>query len=148
MFVHEVSVKDVSNLFSNVSASLLKQALLRINAQAVLRMAGRTFDNVTIKKDVTTYVGVRALIVEIIRSTIRICRTKNVNMGNRALVFRTMRDVYSSSRSQDKDVMDIKHSVSVLVDPFNLTVNPASQSALRLAVIYYTIYRLLGKMKV
>ena len=147
MLVHEVSVKDVSNLFSNVSPSLLKSALLRINGTAVLQTSSRKFDEVIAKKDQTTYIGIRALVLEILRSTIRICRTRNVNMGKRALVLKTMRDVYSSSRTTDRDVIDIKNSVSHLIDPFNLTVNPASQSALRLAVIYYFIYRMILKMK-
>jgi len=148
MFVHEVSVKDISDMFSNVSASMLRQALLRINTEAVLQTSARTFDKVIIQKDVVTYVGVRALIVEIIRSTIRMCRTKNVNMGNKGKVFKAMRDVYQSSRSLDNDISNVKHSVAMLVDPFNITVNVPSQAALRLAVIYYIVYRTLNHMKV
>jgi hypothetical protein len=148
MFVHEVSVKDVSNMFSNVSASMLRTALLRINTEAVLQTSARTFDKTIVKKDVTIYVGVRALIGEIIRSTVRMCRTKNINMGNRGKVFKTMRDVYQSSRSLDKDISNVKQSVAELVDPFNITVNIPSQAALRLAVIYYIIYRMLNHMKV
>jgi hypothetical protein len=135
-------------MFSNVSASMLRQALLRINTEAVLQTSARTFDKVIIQKDVVTYVGVRALIVEIIRSTIRMCRTKNVNMGNKGKVFKTMRDVYQSSRSLDNDISNVKHSVAMLVDPFNITVNVPSQAALRLAVIYYIVYRTLNHMKV
>lgn len=69
-------------------------------------------------------------------------------MGNRGKVFKTMRDVYQSSRSLDKDISNVKQSVAELVDPFNITVNIPSQAALRLAVIYYIIYRMLNHMKV
>lgn len=148
MFVHEVSVKDISNMFSNVSASMLRTALLRINTEAVLQTSARTFDKVDVKKDVKTYIGIRALVNEIIRSTVSHCRTKQINLGNKAKVFKTMRDVYTSSRSLDTDISNVKHSVATLVDPFNITVNVPSQAALRLAVIFYIIYRLLGHMKV
>lgn len=147
MFVNEVSVKDISNMFSNVSASMLRTALLRINTEAVLQTSSRTFDKVVVKKDVTIYVGIRALVMEIISSTVRMCRTKKINMGNKGLVFKTMRDVYSSSRSLDKDVLNIKQSIGHLVDPFNITINAPSQAALRLAVIYYIVYRTILKMK-
>lgn len=148
MFVHEISVSDVAKQFSNVSDALLKRTLLRINAEAVIQASSRKFDMVKTDKEGTLYIGVRVLILEIIRSMIRICRTRKVNLANRSEVFKKMVDIYSSSRSNDKDVLDVKRSVALLIDPFNMTVNPASQSALRLAVIYYIVYRVINKMKI
>lgn len=148
MFVHDISVNDIQKLFSTISQNMLRTALLRINEVAVLQTSSRTFDKVKTDKEGTVYIGVRALVIEIIRSMIRMCRTKKVNLGNKALVFKTMKDIYASSRNLDPDVLNIKRSISELVDPFNITVNDASKSALRLAVIYYLVYRTIQKMKV
>lgn len=147
MFVHDISVEDVSNMFTTISPRMLKTALLKINETAVLQTSSRTFDEVTIDKEGTTYIGVRVLIIEIIRSMIRLCREKRINMGNRAQVFDTMKNAYSSSRNLDPDIVAVKRSIALMIDPFNITVNPASLSALRLGVIYYLLYRMIQKMK-
>lgn len=148
MFVHDISIEDVSKLFTTISPRMLKTALLKINETAILQASSRTFDKVKNDKDGTLYIGVRVLIIEIIKSMIRLCRFKKVNMGNKAKVFETMKNIYASSRNLDSDILNIKRSISHLVDPFNITVNDASKSALRLAVIYYVVYRTIQKMKV
>lgn len=147
MFVHDISVEDVSNMFTTISPRMLKTALLKINETAVLQTSSRTFDKVTIDKEGTTYIGVRVLIIEIIRSMIRLCREKRINMSNRAQVFDTMKNAYSSSRNLDPDIVAVKRSIALMIDPFNITINPASSSALRLGVIYYLLYRTIQKMK-
>lgn len=147
-FVHDIAIHDIVTYGSDaVSARMLKTALLKINETAVLQAASRTFDQVKTDKEGTLYIGVRVLVMEILRSMVRLCRSRRVNMGNHQLVFKTMRDVYQSSRSQDTDILDIKRSVEHLIDPLNITSNDASKSALRLCVIYYILYRTILKMK-
>lgn len=147
-FIHDVSIEDVAGMFTTISPRMLKTALIRINETAVLQASARKFDEVKKTKEGITYIGVRGLTVEIIRSTVRICRLRKINLGNKAKTFETMKNVYSSSRQLDPDVLAIKRSIANLVDGFNITVNQASQSALRLGVIYYIIYRTLQKLKV
>jgi hypothetical protein len=147
MFVHDLSLELVANEFSTLSPRMLKTALLRINETAVLQTSARTFDQVKTDSEGTLYIGVRVLTIEIIRSMVRLCRERRVNMGNRGLVFKTLKDAYSSSRNLDKDIVAVKRSISLLTDSFNITVNTASQAALRLAVIYYILFRCLEKMK-
>lgn len=146
-FVHDISVEGIAKLFTTISPRMLKTALLKINETAVLQTSSRTFDKVQIDKEGTLFIGVRVLVIEIIRSMIRLCRERKINMGQRAVVFKEMRDAYSSSRSNDADIAAVKRSITHLTDSFNITVNTASQSALRLAVIYYLIYRTIEKMK-
>jgi hypothetical protein len=146
-FIHDISVEGISDLFSTISPRMLKTALLKINEAAVLQTSSRTFDKVDVSKDGTLYIGVRVLVIEIIRSMVRMCREKKVSMGSRAKVFQTMKDAYSSSRNLDVDIVAVKRSVAHLTDSFNITQNDASRSALRLAVICYLIYRMIEKMK-
>ena len=151
MFIHEPSIEDVAKLYSSISTRMLKTALLRINQQAVFQTQAKhnAFDEVKITKTgEATYVGIRALLLEIIRSTIRLCRDRKVNLGNKALVFQTMRDVYAASRTQDEDVQTIKRSVTTLTDNFQITSNDTTKSQLRLAIISYLIYRTIRKMTV
>lgn len=146
-FVHDVSINDVAGLFTTISPKMLKLALMRINETAVLQSTSKKFDETKKDKDGIIFIGVRGLVLEIIRSMIRICRVRRINMGNKAQVFEKMKDAYSASRQLDPDILAIKRSVALLVDSFNITVNQASQSALRLGVIYYIIYRTLGRLK-
>jgi hypothetical protein len=150
MFVHEISVNDVARMFMTISPRMLKTALLKINETAVLQTSStksKQFDEVRTDKDGTLYIGVRVLVIEIIRSMVRTARENRINMANRLQIFDTMRKAYSSSRNLDPDIVAIKRSVTVLTDPFNITTNDASRSALRLAIIYYLLYRMIQKMK-
>lgn len=147
MFINEGFIEDIARPISSISSRFLKVALLKINETAIIQTSTKKFDYVTVKGDYTHYVGVRSLIGRIVRSMIRICQQRRINMSHHGTVFDEMRKVYSSSRSQDKDVMDIKRSVADLIDPFNITSNEASKASLRLAVIYYIVYRILEKMK-
>ena len=149
MFVHEVSVTDVSDMFSTISSNMLRTALLKINETAVLQASNKAklFDKVEVSAEGNLYIGVRVLLIEVIRSMVRITRERRVNIANHALVFETMRKAYSSSRNLDPDVIAIKRSVVTLTDPFEITTNDASRSALRLAIIFYLIYRMIQKMK-
>ena len=147
MFINDTSVRDVANLFTTISDRMLKTTLLKINEVAVLQTGSRTFDKVSKSPEGMIYIGVRSLIVEIIRSMVSICREKRVNMGVHAEVFKTMRDIYTASRNTNEDILTVKRSIGHLIDPFNITSNPASQSTLRLAVIYYIILRAILKLR-
>jgi len=146
-FIHDVSINDVADMFTTISPRMLKTALLRINETAVLQASSRKFDEVKKTKEGMLYIGLRGLTVEIIRSMIRICRVRRINLGSSAKVFEEMRKAYSASRQSDSDILDVKRSIANIVDSFNITVNQASQSALRLAVIYYILYRVIQKLK-
>lgn len=146
LFVNDVYVKDISDLFTTFSPRMLRLCLLKMNEEAVIQSSSRKFDTVSKKDGEEIIVGIRLLIVEIVRSMVRICRVKRVNMGKEALVFKTMKDIYSSSRITDPDILKIKRSVGHMIEDFNVTDNNASSSALRLAVIYYIIYRIILKL--
>lgn len=147
-FIHDISIEDVAGMFTTISPRMLKTALIRINEIAVIQASSRKFDEIRKTKDGIIYIGVRGLTIEIIRSMIRVCRLRKINLGNKAKTFETMKNVYSSSRQLDPDILDIKRSIALLVDGFNITVNQASQSALRLGVVYYILYRTIQKLKV
>ena len=146
MFVNDGSIRDIKDLFTPISERMLKNAILKINEEAVLQAGSRGFDKVEKHGDAVIFVGIRALIMEIIRTMIHVCHEKRVDMGSHDKVFSTMRDSFSSSRLNKGSVANIKLSVSHLIDPFEITTNEAAKSALRLGVIYYFIYRILRKM--
>ena len=148
MFVRESKINDVVKGSSSVSASMLRKALQGINQQAIIQSRSvKVFDRSEQDEQGTVYVGIRALVVEIVRVTLRLAKLKRVNLGDHAQVYQTMKDAISSSRSLDVDVADIKRSVAHLIDPLNLTSNEAIRSALRLTVLYYIVYRICDKMK-
>lgn len=146
MFVNDIAVADIADLFSTISPRMLKTALLKINETAVLQTASNKFDETKMINKELVYIGIRSLMLEIIRSMTRTCRLKLVNMGNKAQVFETMRDTITSSRINDPDIKIIKRSLNELIDSFNITSNPASAATLRIAVYLYIIYRVLNRL--
>lgn len=147
LFVNDVAITDVANLYKSISARMLKTALLKINETAIFQVSQRQFDEIKQTSHKTLYIGLRVLTIELIRSMISVCRKRRVNMGNKALVFETMRNIYTSSRTTDQDILNIKNSLSELIDSFKITTNTASAQTLKLAVISYLLYRTIDKMK-
>ena len=148
LFINETDVKLVAKEFSTINYRWLKIALLKVNETAAIQAASRKFDKVQVTRSETIYIGVRTLVEEIIKSVVSTCRLKRVSLSNHAEVFDTMRKTYTASRIQDPTIVNVKRSIAHLIDPFNITTNEASKSALRLGVIYYIIYRTIAKMKV
>jgi len=148
MFVHDSSIRLVSNEFSLISDRVLKNALLRFNESAILQARTREFNRVNQDKDGVTYIGIRSLIFAMSGTLVRLCRTKAVNMGDKKMVFKTIRDALGSSRLNDPDIVAIKRSIGVIIDPYNITRNEPTKLTLRLAVLAYIYYRLIIKMKV
>ena len=146
LFVNDVSIKDISNLFSTFSDRQLRYCLLKINENAIIQVSSKKFDKIDRIDNEEVIIGIRLLIVEIVRSMVRLCRIRRVNMGKKAEVFNLMKDIYSSSRNTNPDILKIKRSVGYLVEEFNISDNSATKSALRLGIIYYIVYRTILKL--
>jgi hypothetical protein len=147
MFINDSRIDDVSRQVSSISSRMLKSALMELNRIAVIQASSKKFD-LTEKAPVgINYIGVRVLLLVIIKTMLRHCQQKKVNPANHAAVFSTMQAAYTSSRIMDQDIADIKRSVGLIIDHLGITSNEASKASLRLGVIYYIIYRTLEKMK-
>ena len=147
-WINESYVRTIANQSSAISPTMLRKALQLFSQTAAQQSRQRKLDKVIPAKGSTPpiYVGIRALIFEIVRSSVRFCRVKNINMGRKFQVLSDLKDAYSSSRNQDPDILAIKESVSYFFKGSDIAFSPAAQSAIRLSLIQYILLKMLHKM--
>lgn len=141
MFVNVVDVRKVSSRFSNIRDDLLRNALVYMSTKASQQMRSNDLDNITINKDGTTvFHGMKILVSSIIQISFNYTTNQNINLKQKALLWRTLQNVYSSSRSLDVNIQNVKNSVAVLVDEMDYTTRESTKATLRLAIIMYIIF--------
>lgn len=148
MWLDDTDIALVANNYSALTPKMLKTFLSLFSEEAVHQMSSRTFDLVKSKKgspDVL-YVGIRAFLFEIVRSSLRFCRLKKLNPAQKATCTTALRDVYASSRNTDVDILNIKNSMAHLISTFRVEYNETAMSAMKLAMIQYIILRVFRKL--
>lgn len=147
-FIELAVVGQVVSQFPNVSKDMLRKMLNYIVDKASLQMSsGQFYDTVENKasKEIT-YVGLRVLFEKLIISAFSYVRRSNISLSNKALIWNSIKNLYSSSRTTNEDVAMIKNSVMLVIEESQITTRESTKSSLRLAVIMYVIYKCLKKL--
>ena len=136
----------IAKTFSAITTQMLQTTLSQFSQEAVFQMSARKFDIVETHGKSTLYLGIRAFLTEIVRSSLRFCRIKKLNTANKVECFTALKHVYTSSRTLDQDILDIKDTMTKLIDRMHINYNDTAKAALRLAVIQYIILRMFRKL--
>ena len=143
-FVRQSLVNDMTRQVNDVSPTLLRLALETLSQQAAIQMTERKIDDVKTHPDGTiTYVGVRALVREIVLSSFEYCAKNNVDMQSKVKVFNAIRNRYTSSQIKDQRILGVKTAIEQFIDDNHITSRPATKSSLRLAIILYVLAKCL-----
>lgn len=147
-WLNETDIKLVAGSYSALTPNMLRLMLTQFSEEAVYQMSKRTFDKTITKRGEkgTLYVGIRALLFEMVRSSIRFCVFKGINPARKAECLDALRSVYSSSRNLDQDIIDIKNSVTVIIREMRLDYSETAVLALRLALVQYILVRMYRKL--
>lgn len=143
-FIKNGLIQDLSKQFNDVSPALLRFALETMAQIAVAQARNRTIDDVkTLPGGMFQYVGMRALVREIIQTSIEYCARNNIPMTSKAKIYFAIRNRFSSSQMKDERILSVKNSVEDFVDDLGKTSRAATKASLRLAIIMYVITRCL-----
>ena len=147
-WINDGYIQTVTRQFSVVSPAMMRKALQLFSETAAQQSRQRTLDKIIPAKgkEPPIYVGIRALLFEMIRGTVRFCRVKDINPGRKFQVLSELKDAYASSRSQDPDIIAIKSSVAYFFKDTDITFSEPARAALRLAMIHYILLKALHKM--
>lgn len=146
-----VSERDITRITANataITANMLRTVLTTFSEEAAKQSRQRTLDKVIPAKGdtPTIYVGIRVLLFELIRSSLRMCQIRDINPGHKLAMFNELKDAYTSSRNQDPDVRSVKASISYFFDHSEIRYSESAKAALRLAVIQYILMKMLYKL--
>lgn len=106
---------------------------------AIQYKAGQSDLIETDKHGNTLYIGYKALLSAIVQKSFRLCVVDGVNMTSSKDILIKIRNVFTSSKIENKDIEDIKNSVSKFIEDNNVTSNISLIPALRIAFILYII---------
>lgn len=138
-FINDKNVRLISSLFKNISNDLLLLSLSKFSTLASIQNKSGKANESVVKKGVTIYTGYGALISNIIQKSYRYCFKKNVKFTSHVHVLNQLKNIYSSSRISDEDLLSVKESVSYMIDEQKISTRTATNSSLKIAFILYII---------
>jgi hypothetical protein len=141
LFIDNQTVITVAKQFPNISQDMLKSALDAIVDLAKTQSDSKQLNAMKTIDGTPTYIGMNAFITQLIQKTYRYCMNAGVDIKNGALMFVKVKNVYSSSRISDPEILANKQSIAYLVDYLNVSRRETTISSLRLALIMYFIVR-------
>lgn len=141
LFLDQKMIDMTAGLFSNISSDILRSALKLIVELAKDQFLSKELVKVIQKDNETIFVGLNILISTLIQKTYRYCITSGIDVTNKALLFEKVKNIYSSSRIKDDDILQIKSSIAYLVDSLNISRRETTISSLRMAVILYIMIK-------
>jgi hypothetical protein len=129
------------NITSNTFKLVLRKLSIKIVEQSKVKNTEKGIDEIRKSGDIEIYIGLRAYIRNLIQHTYRFCILNRININNKLAILKAIKDVYSSSRISNKDILSVKESTAILVDSCGVSKRTATLASLRLAVITYLIIK-------
>ncbi len=124
----------------NVKAEVLSAFLTSFSDLAVRQQKKGDAELSKGRGDNELLLGYRILLTHIIQKTYRECiLDKEVDVSKRLPILYKTRDVYRSSRIQNRDILIIKNSVEALVNKYSKSSRSATNASLRIAFLTYII---------
>lgn len=141
LFIDNQTVDTIAGRFTNISSSMLKEALQYIVSMAKTQSDSKQLTNIKTINEQTIYIGMNAFIENLIQKTYRYCINSGVDVTNKAQMWIKIKNIYSSSRINDADILDVKNSMQALVDRMNVSRRETTIASLRLALLMYVMVR-------
>jgi hypothetical protein len=141
LFIDNATVHSIATQFNNVSEDMLRSALRSMVELAVTQANSKQLDLIKMNDGHETYIGMRVFLTNLIQKSYRYCMRNGVDITNRAAVFIKSKNVYSSSRINDEDILAVKQSVTYLVEQISTSRRETTKGSLRLGLILYILVR-------
>lgn len=137
-FIDHEMIHITTVLTKNIKPDMLSSLLTQFSDLAVRQQRNGDSELTKGRGDKEILIGYRILLTNIIQKTYRNCiLDKEVDVTKRIHILNKTRDLYRSSRIQDRDILVIKNSVEVLVNEYSKSSRSATNASLRIALITY-----------
>lgn len=141
LFIDTETIRLITAQFSAITQDMLRSALLSLVEIAEDQRASGHLDLIKMNDGHELYVGLRVFIANLIQKTYRHCMRTGVDVTNQTAIYIKAKNVYSSSRIADEDIIAIKQSIAYLVDLISTSRRETTKSSLRLSIILYLLVR-------
>lgn len=140
-FLDSQLIATTCSLFPGLRDHMFKDVLKKFSETALIQQKTGKLLEVKHIKNGEQYIGASILVRNIIQKTYRYCAQNNVNIKAKLAILNCAKDVYSSSRITDEDILSVRNSVGIFIDGCDITRREATKASLRIALILYIIIK-------
>lgn len=126
-------------LNKKLKIDLVKKMFVTFSTVAAEQYKAGKSDLIEVVDGYTLYVGYRSLLDAIIQKSFRMCIVDGVNMKSSKDILIKIKNAFTSSKIENKDIEEIKNSVSKFIEDNNVTSNYSLIPSLRISFIIYNI---------
>lgn len=138
-FIDNNLISLTVQLNKKLKLDLVKKMFVTFSTVAAEQYKAGKSDLIEEVDSYTLYVGYRALLTAIIQKSLRLCVIDGVNMKSSKDILIKVKNAFTSSKIENKDVEEIKNSVSKFIEDNNVTSNYSLIPSLRISFIIYII---------
>lgn len=141
-FIDVRKVRVIADLFeSHIRPDMFRRLLITFSTTASNQYKDGTTEQVkhNRREKMELVVGIKKLVGEIVQKTYRYAIQNNIPTDNQLMFLMRVREVYSSSRVSDEDIIRVKTSVRQFVDGTKLSSRNPTQASLTIGLILYII---------
>lgn len=136
-FIDNHLIDLVVNLNKKLRTPDIKKMLIVFSNLSAEQYKANKGDMIIVNHDSTLYVGYKALLNAIIQKSFRMCVIDGVNMSSGKDILIKVRNAFTSSKIDNKDVEDIKNSLTRFFIDNKVVSNEAFIPALRITFVIY-----------
>ena len=138
-FIDSDLIKITVKLNNNLREDMFRGLLLAFSNLALSQYRSHKDDQVKKVGDMEILIGYRILVSHIIQKTYRKCILRGVDLQSKLKVLESVRNIYSNSRINDPHILQIKESVSYIIDNNTHIKREQTKTALKLGFVTYII---------
>ena len=136
-FLDDSLVRMIAGMFTNIRAATLRSFIIAFSEYAVVQAKAGKSQLVKKVDGEELFLGPEILIENIVQKSFRYCSENRVDFHKPLQVLRALKDVYSSSRTTDNNILQIRASVAQIVLDLQESRRDTTLSALRIAFLLY-----------
>lgn len=132
----------VNDTSRNFTYNTLIQIFERISDLAVIQSKRGDLEKVKdLKEGGKEYIGIKILFRKMIQKTYRYLVKRGVSLKKKKEIIEKTKNIYTSSRMNDPDLLDIKYSLTKFIEETKITSRGPTISALRTAIVLYIMIK-------
>ena len=138
-FLDDKPIRFIASVFTNITVQKFRIYLISFSERTVKQFKSGEEDQIRKIDDIDLIYGTHKLIEEMIQVTFKYCRNNGIDIHNLPKVIQATKDVYSSSRISDKDILLVRDSCTYMTTEILDSLREATLTAYRTGCIMYII---------
>ena len=138
-FLDDKAIRLIVSMFSNLNTTNFRSFLVNFSDKAVRDQRGKSADREIEQDGRLLLVGAKTFITNLIQKSYRYCLQNKVDIRKPVMILKAMKDAFSSSRTSDETILQLRASSEYLVYNLQNSRRDSVLSALRIGFMLYII---------